>query len=130
MRVGLLEDDIAIQEMLLLVLQESGYTVINFVSAEECLEKLRLSYQELGFAPLDLMIIDWRLYGSISGIEVIRQIRNDVHLQSLPIVLTTAATFTDLEELQDLHVALLQKPFSFDEITTLIRTLTQPRSAT
>ncbi len=123
MRVGLLEDDIAIQEMLLLVLQDAGYAVINYESAEECLEKLNASHQELGPTPIDLMIIDWRLNGPISGIEVIRHLRNNVRLKSLPIILTTAASFVDLEELQDLDVTLLEKPFSVDDITMLINRL-------
>jgi CheY-like chemotaxis protein len=123
MRVGLLEDDIGIQEMLHLILQDAGYAVINYESAEECLEKLNASHEELDPTPIDLMIIDWRLNGLISGIEVIRQLRNNVRLKSLPIILTTAASFVDLEELQDLNVTLLEKPFSVDDITLLISRL-------
>jgi DNA-binding response OmpR family regulator len=120
MRVALLEDDIAIQEMLLLVLQDEGYTTINFPDAEECLAVLSNTVQQGTPLPADLMIIDWRLSGSISGVEVIRHIRNVFHLDSLPIILTTAAAFSDPKELQDLHVALLEKPFSLDEVLSLI----------
>ncbi len=41
MHVGLLEDDISIQEMLLLVLQDEGYTVTNYPDAEGCIEALK-----------------------------------------------------------------------------------------
>jgi len=47
------------------------------------------------------MIVDWRLGGSTFGTEVIKQIRNDPRLQSLPIILTTAASVQDNKELQD-----------------------------
>lgn len=120
MRVGLLEDDIAIQEMLLLVLQDEGYVVTNYPNAEACLQALLSSQEAL---PIDLLIIDWRLNGSISGTEVIQQIRQQPQLQSLPIILTTAAAFGDTEELQRLHVAFLEKPFAVDDMAKLIRTM-------
>lgn len=130
MRVGLLEDDIAIQEMLLLVLQDEGYTVTNYPGAEECLNALGVAIQEPIPIPVDLIIIDWRLSGSISGTEVIRLIRKNPRFDALPIILTTAATFNDTEELQNLRVALLEKPFAVDEMITLIKRLTQPRATT
>ncbi|HZO70634.1 MAG TPA: response regulator [Ktedonobacteraceae bacterium] len=120
MRVGLLEDDVAIQEMLLLVLQDEGHSVLGFSTAEECLEALNASEQPL----VDLMIVDWRLGGFTFGTEVIRQIRNDPRFQSLPIILTTAASLQDNDELQSFQVALLEKPFSVDEMISLINELT------
>ena len=120
MRVGLLEDDIAIQEMLLLVLQDEGYTVVNYPSADACLQAL-LPPQES--SPIDLLIVDWRLNGSIPGTEVIQQIRQQPRLQTLPIILTTAAAFGDTEELQKQHVAFLEKPFAVDDMAKLIRTM-------
>ena len=120
MRVGLLEDDIAIQEMLLLVLQDEGYTVTNYPSADACLQAL-LSSQEP--SPIDLLIVDWRLNGSIPGTEVIQQIRQQPQLQTLPIILTTAAAFGDTDELQKQHVAFLEKPFAVDDMAKLIRTM-------
>lgn len=125
MRVGLLEDDVAIQEMILLVLQEEGYTVITYPSAEACLEALGVTSQEAAPSPIDVLIVDWRLDGLISGIEVIQHIRNTKPLETLPIILTTAASFIDQDELHKLHVALLEKPFSVDDIISLIVSLTQ-----
>ena len=123
MQVGLLEDEVAIQEMLLLMLQDEGYTVVNFPDAETCLTALTSSVQQGTPLPVDLMIVDWRLNGSISGVEVLRHIQNVLHLNSLPIILTTAAAFSDPKELQDIHVTLLEKPFSIDELITLIKSL-------
>lgn len=123
MQIGLLEDDIATQEMLLLVLQDEGYVVTNYPDAEECLDTLTREKQSEEPLPIELLIIDWRLNGSMSGVEVIRQLRTHPHLESLPVILTTAATFNDAEELQKLQVALLEKPFSVEEITRLIKEL-------
>ena len=125
MRVGLLEDDIATQEMFLLVLQEEGYTAVNYSNAEECLAALGVTTSEITQSPIDVMLTDWRLGGSFTGVEVIRQLRRTPHLQTLPIILTTAATVnaTEMAELRQLQVALLEKPFSVDEISQLIKQL-------
>jgi two-component system chemotaxis response regulator CheY len=125
MRVGLLEDDASIQEMLMLILQDEGYTVTVYSDAQECLDTLGITAQDATPRPVDLMIIDWRLNGVLSGTEVIQQIRGNPRFSSLPIILTTAATFNDTEALKHLHVALLEKPFSVDEIIGLIKDLGQ-----
>ncbi|GAC1648066.1 MAG: hypothetical protein NVS4B12_16250 [Ktedonobacteraceae bacterium] len=127
MHVGLLEDDVAIQEMLLLLLKDEGYVVTNYPNARECLGALT-SLAERAHSPIDLLIIDWRLGGDVSGTEVIRQIRLNPALRTLPIILTTAATFNDIEELKRLQVALLEKPFSVDDMALLIKNLTQTNS--
>jgi two-component system chemotaxis response regulator CheY len=128
MHVGLLEDDVSIQEMLLLVLQDEGYAVTNFPDAEACIEVLKDAGKDGTPQPVDLMIIDWRLNGLLSGTEVIQQIRANPYLNTLPIILTTAATFSDIAALQNLHVSLLEKPFAVDDMIALIRHLTQSQS--
>jgi two-component system chemotaxis response regulator CheY len=126
MHVGLLEDDMAIQEMLLLVLQDEGYGVTAYQEAEECIEVLtRVAQDSSAPVPVDLMIVDWRLSGPLSGIEVIQQLRAQPRLGSLPIILTTAATFSDSSILQELRVVLLEKPFSVDDMTVLVKQLIQ-----
>jgi len=77
MHVGLLEDDTAIQEMLLLILQDEGYEVTTYQDAEECIEALTDQHSSV---PMDLMIVDWRLNGPLSGIEVIQKLRDHPRL--------------------------------------------------
>ena len=119
MHIGLLEDDLAIQEMLRLVLRDVGDAITIYPNAEGCLEALTASEQ----VPIDVLIVDWRLPGSMSGIEVIRRIRHNPRLSSLPIILTTAAMFPDTDELLHLHVRLLEKPFDIDEMVSMMRSL-------
>ncbi len=127
MKVGLLEDDVAIQEMLRLVLQDENYSVTIYPTAGECLNALLDHHQQL--SPLiDLLIVDLRLSRAMSGTEVIQQLRESGKLNSLPIILTTASTFTNMKELQRLNVTLVQKPFDIDEIVNVIKDLTQPSS--
>ena len=128
MKVGLLEDDIAIQEMLRLVLQDEHYSVAIYPTAEECLKVLLDQDHKQVSPPIDLLIVDLRLSRAMSGTEVISRLRESSKLRLLPIILTTASTFTDIEELQRLNVTLVEKPFDVDEIVKVIKDLTQPPS--
>jgi two-component system, chemotaxis family, chemotaxis protein CheY len=128
MQVGLLEDDVAIQEMLRLLLEDEHYTVVIYPTADACLNALLSEEQKQLPVPIDLLIVDLRLPKAVSGIEVIRQIRNDRRLSSLPIILTTAASFSDIEDLSDLHVNFLEKPFDVDNLIKMIEELTATSS--
>ena len=123
MQIGLIEDDAAIQEMLRLVLEEEGYTVTVYPNADACLNALLGASPEQTKKPIDLLIVDWRLAGSVPGTEVIRKLRSDPSFDSLPIILTTAAAFNDTDELQNLQVSLLEKPFAVDDVVALIKKL-------
>ena len=128
MKIGLLEDDVAIQEMLRLLLEDEHYTVAIYPSAEACLNALLTEEQEQLPVPIDLLIVDLRLPKAVSGIEVIRQIRSDPRLSSFPIILTTAASFSDIEDLSDLHVNFLEKPFDIYNLIKMIEELTATSS--
>jgi len=130
MHIGLLEDDAAIQEMLRLVLEEEGYTVTVYPTADASLNALLGPSSEQKNKPIDLLIVDWRLSGSVPGTEVIRKLRSNTSFDSLPIILTTAAAFNDTDELQNLHVSLLEKPFGVDDVVALIKNLAHPGSTT
>src|SRR5579885_650658 len=122
LRIGLLEDDLAIQEMLRLLLESEGYEVIVYPGAQACLEDLCKPGTE---APRpDLLLLDLRLAKSASGLAVIEQIRLTPHLESLPIILMTASATLDRQELERLRAILLRKPFDVDEVMRLINELT------
>ncbi len=122
MRIGLLEDDLAIQEMLRLLLQGEGHEVTIYATAQDCLADLCESGVEAQRP--DLLLVDLRLAKATSGLAVIEQIRLTLHLESLPIILMTASATLDRQELQRLQVALLPKPFDVDEVMRLIDRLT------
>lgn len=128
MQIGLLENDIATREMLRLLLQDENYNVTIYYTADECLKALRHDKHEHKSPPIDLLIVDLRLSAEMSGTEVIQQLRENSRLEALPIILMTASTFTDTEELQRLNVKLIEKPFDVDEIIKVIKDLTKPHS--
>ncbi len=128
MHVGLLEDDVAIQEMLHLILVDEGYKVTDFSDPHLFLEELGVTKAVNTSLELDLLIVDWRLSSSLSGIEVITHLRHHPRFQKLPIILMTAAAYVDTEQLQTLHVVLMEKPFAVDDMTDLVKRVTQPIS--
>ncbi|MDQ2716544.1 MAG: response regulator [Chloroflexota bacterium] len=128
MHIGLLEDDIAIQEMLKLVLQDENYAVTIYPTAEECLDALLAAERDQAHSPLDLLIVDWRLPGLVSGIQVIQKIRDTTRFRALPIILTTAASFSDTPEFAGLQATFLEKPFAIDEMVDTIKILTHSDS--
>jgi CheY-like chemotaxis protein len=118
--IGLLEDDLAIQEMLRLLLQSEGHEVTVYASADDCLAHVRVNEPQAGFGQPDLLLIDLHLAKSISGADVIERIRANPRLESLPIVLMTASASLNEQDLGHLRATLLIKPFDIDEITKLI----------
>ncbi|HET8845670.1 MAG TPA: response regulator [Ktedonobacteraceae bacterium] len=124
MLIGLLEDDLAIQEMLRLVFESEGHAVTIYTNAENCLADLQVDNPQPGpFSP-DLLVVDLRLSTSLPGTVVVERMRTNPRLASLPVILMTASTFSDRQELARLHVTLLAKPFDIDEVVQLVNKLT------
>ncbi len=124
MLIGLLEDDLAIQEMLRLLLQGEGHEVTIYDSAEDCLADVRVDDPSPGPPGPGLLLIDLRLSKSTSGITVIERIRANPRLETLPIILMTASASLERQKLDLLRVRLLTKPFDIDEIMQIIDELT------
>jgi CheY-like chemotaxis protein len=122
--IGLLEDDLAIQEMLRLLFQGEGHEVTIYDSAEDCLADVRVDDPSPELPGPGLLLIDLRLSKSASGITVIERIRANSRLEALPIILMTASASLEKQKLDLLRVRLLTKPFDIDEIMQLIDELT------
>jgi two-component system, chemotaxis family, chemotaxis protein CheY len=120
LRIGLLEDDLAIQEMVRLLLQSEGHEVTIYASAHDCLADVRIDDPYAGPMSLNLLLVDLRLSKSASGMSVIEQLRANPRLATLPIILMTASAAVDKRELERLQVALVMKPFDIDEILRLV----------
>jgi CheY-like chemotaxis protein len=122
--IGLLEDDLAIQEMLRLVLQSEGHELVIYSLAADCLKDLRVDDPVPGTFSPDLLIVDLYLPKSTSGTTVIEQIRANPRFDALPLVLMTASSLPDKQQLERLRVKLLPKPFDIDDFLHLVDDLT------
>src|SRR5688572_30818339 len=81
-KVLVVEDDTAIQELLVAWLKQSGYQVVQALSAEAALEAIK---RELP----DVVVLDWML-PKMSGLALARHLRADRRTKSLPIIMLTA----------------------------------------
>lgn len=72
----------------------------------------------------DLILLDLNMPG-IDGIEVLKRLKNDSHLRSIPVViLTTSKDSKDIEKCYDMGASTyIQKPVDFEGLTQAIRTM-------
>lgn len=116
-RILIVEDEIAIREMLRLSLERESYQVLDCETAEEANNIIRKE-------TIHLILLDWMLPG-ISGIEFAEQIRNDDSLPHIPIIMLTAKAEED-DKLSGFSAGVddyISKPFSIKEMLARIQSL-------
>ena len=120
MKIGVHEDNINIHEYLTPVLEMAGHTVSAHMDGMSLLDTLFAEESKHTPLPYDLLIIDLSLPGTLSGLSVISYIRQTISSETLPIIVLSAASPNQLEEIQTRfpNIQVLQKPC---EIKTLLR---------
>lgn len=116
------EDEPAIQDLILINLQMSGYRVLTHDNAEDAIKGIQ---HELP----DLALLDWMLPG-MSGVELARRLRGDSRTRSLPIILLTAkgAEEDKLKGLETGADDYITKPFSVKELEARIKAVLRRRA--
>ncbi len=115
LNILVVEDEDAIREMLVLVLEQAGLQVIAVANAEQAL-------QSLAEHRLDLLILDWMLPG-ISGVELARRLKKDAGYKDLSIILLTARGEEE-DKIRGLEIGAddyVTKPFSPKELIARIK---------
>ncbi len=113
--VLIVEDELAIQELIAFTCQGSGMEVsraANVAEAKKCLENTEP----------DVILLDWML-PDCSGLEWLRKIRKDEYLRHIPVIMLTARGLEDdkvtgLESGADDYIV---KPFSPRELVARIK---------
>lgn len=113
--VLVVEDEVAISEMLTFLLQQSGFEVKVAANIQDA--------QSLLVSPLpDLILLDWMLPGG-SGIQLLKQIKRDKLTQAIPVVMLTAKN-EEADRVQGLDIGAddyISKPFSPKELVARIK---------
>jgi CheY-like chemotaxis protein len=96
------------------LLKYKGYNVLKAENGEDALEILRS-------VPVDLVLLDVMMPG-ISGFDVLKSIRENKKLQSLPVIIVTALADKEnrLKGLQLGADDFISKPFDVDELVVKI----------
>lgn len=105
------EDEVAIAEVIGSVLQDEGYKVATAPDGEAALDILRDASARPCLAFLDLMM------PGMNGWELRKAMLADPELSSVPVVILSAFTAGDMGSLHS--VAVIQKPFQLDQIVEL-----------
>lgn len=105
-RVLIVDSETRIVELAVIKLSNAGYWVVTAYDGEEALEKISNN-------PPDLLVINYKL-PKIDGYQVCTEIRNNLGLKNLPVILMVDAQF-DEEEFKKNKIKvndILVKPFT------------------
>jgi two-component system phosphate regulon response regulator PhoB len=109
------EDEDAIREMLMMVLEQAGFMPIAAADAEEAQKVLDDNLP-------DFILLDWMLPG-ISGVEWARRLKKEPIYRDIPIILLTARGEEE-DKVRGLEIGAddyVSKPFSPKELVARIR---------
>jgi len=115
LNILVVEDEEAIREMLVMVLEQAALNVVAVGSAEQAMESLADNM-------VDLILLDWMLPG-ISGVELARRLKNEPGYKDLPIILLTARGEEE-DKIRGLEIGAddyVTKPFSPKELIARIK---------
>jgi two-component system phosphate regulon response regulator PhoB len=116
------EDEPAIQELLMLNLQQAGHNALRAMSVEQAQLLMRETLP-------DLIILDWMLPG-MSGIDFARRLKSDEYFKSIPIIMLTAKG-EEADKIRGLDVGAddyVTKPFSPRELVARIKAVLRRRA--
>ncbi len=111
------DDEAHIQQLIKYNLEVSGYTVVTFGNGESLINKT------LSTTP-DLFILDIML-PEIDGLEVCRQLRQNVSTKNIPIIMLTAKS-EEFDRVLGLELGAddyITKPFSVRELVARVKAI-------
>lgn len=116
-KILIIEDEIAVREMLTFTLKNNGFETFEAGNSEEALNIVSKNN-------INLILLDWMLPGK-AGIDIARSLRASIETKELPIIMLTAKSeesdkIMGLESGADDYVT---KPFSPKELLARIKAL-------
>ena len=117
MKILVIDEEEHILELLKFNLELSGFDVCVSTEANQTIELI-------GREKPDLLLLDWML-PKISGIDILKKIRQDEDIYDLPVIMLTAKNMEN-DKIQGLNVGAddyITKPFSIKELMARINTV-------
>jgi|TARA_Y100000389_G_scaffold143422_1_gene141678 two-component system phosphate regulon response regulator PhoB len=116
-KILIIEDEIAVREMLTFTLKNNGFETFEAGNSEEALNIVLKNN-------INLILLDWMLPGK-AGIDIARSLRSSIETKELPIIMLTAKSeesdkIMGLESGADDYIT---KPFSPKELLARIKAL-------
>lgn len=123
-RILVVEDEAPIREMLCFVLEQKGYETVEAEDYADGLANVREPYPEL-------IVLDWMMPGG-SGIQFIKQLKQDEVTRQIPVVMLTARGEEE-DKVRGLEAGAddyITKPFSPKELTARLHAVMRRVSPT
>ncbi|MBB1269263.1 phosphate regulon transcriptional regulator PhoB [Shewanella sp. SR44-3] len=114
-RILIVEDESAIREMLIFVMEQHGFTTVAAEDFDSAIALLQEPYP-------DLIILDWMFPGG-SGIQLAKRLKQDEFTRQIPIIMLTARGEEE-DKVKGLEVGAddyITKPFSPKELVARIK---------
>ena len=116
-KILIIEDEIAVREMLTFTLKNNGFETFEAGNSEE-------AFNIVSKNNINLILLDWMLPGK-AGIDIARSLRSSIETKELPIIMLTAKSeesdkVMGLESGADDYIT---KPFSPKELIARIKAL-------
>ncbi|MCE9678102.1 phosphate regulon transcriptional regulator PhoB [Shewanella sp. AS1] len=114
-RILIVEDELAIREMVAFVLEQHGFTTTTAEDFDSALDMLSEPYP-------DLVLLDWMFPGG-SGIQLAKKLRQDEYTRHIPVIMLTARGEEE-DKVKGLEVGAddyITKPFSPKELVARIK---------
>ena len=120
--VLVVEDEMAIRNLLRLALQSAGFQVVEVANAEAAWQTLRTSSDES--STIDCMLLDWMLPG-MDGLALLKRIRQHDKFRRLPVMMLTAKG-AEQDQVEGFEVGAddyVVKPFSPKALVARLKAL-------
>ncbi|MGO5000547.1 phosphate regulon transcriptional regulator PhoB [Oceanisphaera sp. W20_SRM_FM3] len=111
-KILVVEDEVAIRDMLCLILEQKGFSPEPAADYQQALDLLKEPYPEL-------ILLDWMLPGG-SGIQLIKHLKQHELTRDIPVIMLTARAEEE-DKIRGLDVGAddyITKPFSPKELTS------------
>ena len=116
-KILIIEDEIAVREMLTFALKNNGFETFEAGNSEEALNIVSKNN-------INLVLLDWMLPGK-AGVDIARSLRSSINTKELPIIMLTAKSeeFDKIMGLESGADDYITKPFSTKELIARIKAL-------
>ncbi len=123
-KILVVEDEIAIREMITFVLEQNGFEAIEAENFDQAKANIVEPYP-------DLILLDWMLPGG-TGIKLAKQLKQNEYTRAIPIIMLTARADED-DKVKGFEVGVddyVTKPFSPKELVARIKAVIRRASPT
>lgn len=113
-KILIVDDEADTLELLHIILEHEGFSIWGAANGHEALEQVKKRP--------DLILLDVRMPGGLSGIDVCQRLKKDEEFKKIPIIIFSAMVLNhDIESgLNAGAVEYITKPFSSNELIRIV----------